>query len=824
MPFVAVAVYVIVTYYAVAAIVVIAAIAFWDTITEPLLEIIMGWFGIEDEDIVSTEVSSQRIIADDSMLADMLAQLALDHQADPDATVIEKMMRVSSVSRARFQEYFSYGKNKAVDGLPTSSFQARVVDDDAVKDVIDDSLGLDVTIITSDLQTPSKTEYVSYELQNTYDYTPWNNELIYLTHIYSVSSIDYNYTFDRYDVAIISYEDVTTTVTTTTTITITPYIEEYTTYNAATQYYTDDHVMYDNGTTVDAYICIADSLGNLPTDTNYWTLVDYDNKNTTVTERTEVVGTKSGVISDDTIELSNDDELIPTGTETDSEDAVAVPTTEYDVLYDSTILYVDAFVPEQFYVVTYYTTVPGEWLYWLYASSTGLYPELSTDNVYLTELEMLPVVTLRNATVNTNEDKESPRYQDGKVMLDFLGVDIEEITDKLSENPDIDSIEDAFVHFGLSPLETGVTVSKFLYYMFDYIFDDPNLKQSSDNGVTKHIATFEELPLNTAMVWTNQSRIAHAGILGPVGHYEHTVTGKTLTMRHQAVEEYYIEITLETMQSITYIDREGLWGAYSADLDNPNFAIPVSFNSVKIMTPLEQTEIMIKSLRFSVYSAEVTHLDWYETAAFAPFMQILAVVIIIATSIASGGTLSSVATSIAIKLVSAFAISFALEMVFAATDNPWIRAVAVIAATVAGLQASSFANSGGFLSASDLLDTVTEFSQTSIATWGSTVKQFSNIHTEYQLAKLAGESEAFANVYEDRSEEYDKVMESLGGGISTQKVLELATVSPATGYVEGPDLVYYKAKEMQFDWDLLKGSATYTNIYDYDKYFQIGVK
>jgi len=585
---------------------------------------------------------------------------------------------------------------------------------------------------------------------------------------------------------------VTTTVTTTTTITITPYTESYSTYDNGVQYYIDDHVMYDNGSTVDAYICTADSLGNLPTDTDYWTLVDYDNKNTTVTERTEVVGTKSGVISDDTIELSNIDVLIPAGSESDSEEEDVDPTTEYDVLHDQTVIYEPAHTPVQYYIVEYYSTDVSEWYYWLYNPELELHPSLDVNNSYVGELEMLPVITLRANTVDTVDLEGSDLLADTEAMTKLIGVDLQSFTDSINESPDIDSVEDAFIHFGVKPLDTSEVVSKALFEMFNFMYDDTELM---DIAESKYFAIFQEHTMNHAMAWTSQSREVVAGVIGPIGTHNHETISTDLIMSFQGVEESYLEITVTELNSTTAIDREGLWGVKAFNVAMDNFFVPLSYHFTTLMSPIEQSELIMKSMLVSIYAATITHLEWYETEAFGNFLQIVGYVVMIIITWLTWGAASSFASfliDMAINIAIGMAIRLALEMLFRLTDNEYLRVLGTVAVIAVSIYAGGGFD-GGFANANML---------TTISTSLSISSQALNMQTAEGYEELGQEKDIFAFLLETRMEEVEDTQDTLDKYLSTEYVAGLATTE-INPYIESVDLMIYKAIGIQYNNDLL---------------------
>jgi len=714
----------------------------WPSSLDAVAEFTFSLFGIKDEDVIDVEVVTQRMMTDDD-IDSWMSRLALDHQADPDATVIEKLMKISSVARSRINGYFKYGRDTAIYGLPESNISARILDNTILKTIIDVETGLDVTIIDSKLQVPTKEEYVGFELQTLYGYTPYNNNLLYNGFTYNVDTIDYNYTTNEYDITISTSEDITTTITTTTTVVV---------------------------TNID---------------------VTTDNVNTVVSERTLVESTISGVVSDVTIELSNIDEVVPIGTVVDSVDIVVVgPTTV--VGEHLVVLHEPAYSPLQFYIVKYYTTVLGEWFYWVYSPELALHPTLDSSNTYIGELEMLPVITLRANTVNTIDLVGSALLSDTEAMTEILGVDLETFTEGLVASPTIDNVEDAFIHFGVKPSDTSKVVSRTLFQMFNFMYDDSGLIDTDGNN--DFVATFQEHTMNHAMAWTSQTRTVVSGVIGPVGNYTHNVVGSTLTMQFQGVEEYYTQIVIGELNSVTAIDREGLWGVKAFNVSAPEFFVPISYFFTSSLSPIEQSELLMKSMLVSTYAANVTHLEYYETEAFGSFMQIAGFVIMVILTIVTGlgGKFVDILIQLAINIAAGMAIQLALEMLFKLTDNEFLRALGTVAVIAASIYVGG-GFEGGFTDANILTMTATTLSVSA---------QALNMQTAEGYEALERETDIFASLFDTRMDEFEDKQDNLDKYLSVEYVAGLATteVSP---YIESVDLMIYKAVGIQYNNDVL---------------------
>lgn len=721
----------------------------WDAVLEPVLEFVLGLFGIEDEDIISTNVSVQRIIKDNEAIAAIMTKVCLEKQKDDSIGIMDRFLAHTQKVRARYNAYFKYGKNDLAAGLPEANLKAIKIDNELVKSVIDSVYGINCTILTSKITAPDKYEYVYAKFHDLYGYKPYNNELPYLGGIYRITNIDYNYDLDRYDVYITSYEDRTTVVTTTTVVTI---------------------------TNIDA--------------TN-------DNKNTTVTRRTVVTGTKSGTISDNTVEVSNVNETIPKDSETNSTSNTVDTTTVYDVTYATTSIPIAAYNPTRYYIVKYWYVTASEWYYWIYEENSGTYPTLDNTNYRTTNLDMLPVVPLRNATINVNANKESVAYKQAKEILNYVGLDVDQLVDGISQNDQIANIEDAFVHFGINPNDQDPVISKMLYEIFEYSFNDAGLG-GVDGSAKGFTATIQEGPFNAAIAWASQSRVISDGVIGPLGSYKHSIVGKSLIVQKQEEPKKYITITMNDMSSITLIDRQGLVGASAADIGHENFYIPLSIYLVNKLSPIEQTLLFNKSLILTIYAAQVQHLKWYETKAFGDFLQLVGIAIFLF----SGFDPSTFFTMSGLFKVGAYmAGMLVLQEVLKSVDNPFIRVLVTLAAAYAmggGFDKVNFE----FVSPMALLDSVTNF-----CTALTVVTSSIGVVLGADMAELQVQQQQFRNKVETVRAEQEAAKAELYtpfGAAYTSNLKQIEEVSP---YLYGVDAMMYRARDVQYNFDAM---------YDYD--------
>lgn len=741
---------------------------------EPL-RLTMSLFGITDEDVITTEVIDTRLMPDDNFTS-FMTEVALEHQKT-DKGIIDIFLVKAAQIRGSFNGYFDYGKNTFIDGLPTTNLRSEVIDKVAIKNILDSELASNTTIVSANLRTPYKDEYVAYKLKTIYNsYTAWNNILQKDVDglFYTVTLSEYNFTTNNYDITIHVEANKHIVELTDTVITV---VNKDATTDTVTQtvtvHRTEEFVLTPlNG---DAIIPDPSASSDVQTVTVYDVPIG------------SVV--PSAVYGVETMNTSISSEYLPE------------------------ILSLVSFPLIRYFVVKYYINM-GEEEYWIYDPTTNLYPSINAASSYITELDMLPVVKLRGDATSITSDKTSVRYKESAAILKYIGIDVDNMISSIEENPDIANIEDAFIHFAIDPNDQDNTVQKVVYQMFDYLYYQTSLVQED----ATYLMTFTEQEYNIAVSWKTQQRTIHSGVIGSVGSYKSAIVMETVNIdageygtvtqeptlysRYQINSSSYIEYKITGLVSMTFIKRAGLTGLVAKDVTMTGFVLPISKYFVDSLSPNEQMVLFRKALRLAIYSAQITHLEWYETSEFAIVLQIVAIAIAI-FSLGTASSLSAALWTLA-TMAAMYAVSYALSMMF---DNPFLRAAVAIAMVAVGAYMGYFDPSVldmVFMTANQLTGAVTEFYNDK---YNALVEDF-NVFTKAAEAKF---------------EELNTALEAIKDYVTTDFVQGLATSSIPTAYIQGVDAMMYRAVSMQKDVYELSLHKPYENIYDYDKYYRIGV-
>lgn len=730
------------------------------------LEHIFGFFGLNGEDVISTDVLDTRLLED--TLDIMPVELALLHMKTQEG-VIDILRAKTMSAKLTYNKVFDYAKSSYVDGLPYSNITADIFPVAATIANINAAYSVVCELENYRIGVPSKEEYAYFKLKELYGFNMTTGELPYSGDVYYIDYIEYNYTNDKYDIHVYPADIITTTTTTTTQITI---------------------------SNIDA---------------------SYDKKNTTVTERIITYSEVSGLVSDITTEIRNTNKLIPINSESNS-------TVVVDYIQDNReIIAIEAFGTFNHYIAKWNEVGSTDYNMWMYVVGSG---DVSLDATLLTSnLDMLPIITIRNNGVDVTNDKTSARYAQSKTMMDAIGLDIDGMVGAIKENPDADKVVDVFVYFGIDLSDTSPVIAKMIYKVVDYVLGNEDIPSELtvntsydglgdftqyDNNRNSYNITVTEGPFNSALSWAYQTKKVINGVLGPINTYENEPNGINLVVRRQVTLTEYIEYELYNIFAVTSIDRDGLSAVVTRSYASSSMIMPLSYDVISDFSPIEQLDLFAKSLRMVSYAAQITHLKWYQTEGFIATLKVFITVIgivLFVLSLPAGGSAGTVWFAWAMTMLAMIGGGLLLMQAIKSTSIPWLKALYIAIAVVI----MSYTGYGG-----DLLQmTLFVVSQVSFAVtdWAETMTE-----------GIRNAAIAFGEVAADRYEEIQAAWDSMGQGISTDFAERLSNVEEVNSYVEGPSLGIYEAVQLQYDAIELAVSDAYTDLFEYDHYYKIGVQ
>jgi len=312
------------------------------------------------------------------------------------------------------------------------------------------------------------------------------------------------------------------------------------------------------------------------------------------------------------------------------------------------------------------------------------------------------------------------------------------------------------------------------------------------------------------MAWVAQSLVSTTGSIGKIGTYKHSIAGKDLIMQYQDNEFSYSTLTITNLNNVSFITRVALQGTSDKALGDPDFNIPVSYSLVQSLSSIDQTTFVAKALRVTFYSLVVQHIKWYQTGAFATFLKVIGVIVMIVGCVFTA-CLSNLTTATVINaLIATVATGIALKLIVKYVHTPWLRALLTVVVIVAGA-AYGGGFKGGMLTVQSLAAIVTAFG-TGMSTYAQAgMEQLHKSETGFQLS------------VSKRQKEINKANKSMNQGLSLQATTQLAVYDPVQAYITSTvDYMMYVARDIQYDFGLLYNYDIMTKDY-YDNKLRVAL-
>lgn len=733
--------------------------------------IILGWIGIKAEDVFTVQMQDQKLINDSNFHKNLIVQVALDHQRTQ-LGIMELVSIKSQSIRGSMTKYSQYGKRMFIDGEPDTTINTMSIDLPTVASAIQLEVGVPITLNSVVLRAPSEEEWISYHLSTLYAYNPAANMLHYTDgNRYILGSHIYNFTSGKFDITI------TRNCTSVTTIT--------------------------------KVISVIDTT--------------YDNVHTTTRK---VITAYEGIVSDTSTSTNTS---VFTGTVLASENS-----TTNNVQVNTTIVSINSFLPAVAYIAQYSVNSSGEprvWLYFLGGSNVAL----NSARNYVTQLDMLPIVELRSNSTNIDVDKTSVRYVQSKKILSIIGIDVDTLLSAINSNGSIAGVSAAYVYFGTELGSNNPIHAKLIHNIMDYVYYDPTLV----TGAT-HTIRVSEGNYNSSITWEKQERLTVNRTGVPVGTYEGGVSYESLWdityatdgvtvlssaekrsyygfSRKQVTQWAYVEYRVYNVSAATLIKKGAMHDmAINILNENSTIVIPMSIHFLKDFTAIEQGAMLPEVLRMVTYAGTVTHLNYYQTESFFKLVQVVVIIIAIVAFISSlpvGGSGGAAWLAFAEGVLMTMAVGFAIMKLLTYIDNPYIKVV-VAMAIVAIMAANGYVELNAVNTMTITANIITE-----------AVTQYSDNLLTAGYAALAVSSEAFNKAAESAKKILDAANADLNSSaLSTKEVQKITSLPDMKAYVEGYDLMRYKAgTDFMCNWELVKSMAPMVSLYDYDLHFRLGV-
>lgn len=467
--------------------------------------------------------------------------------------------------------------------------------------------------------------------------------------------------------------------------------------------------------------------------------------------------------------------------------------------------------------VDYYVTNPdgsiyndGDWpaniRYWTYYPRSFRYPELNFGEdggtSVPTQTYYFPVVPLRvNGTSLTGPSNyNTPLYKTSKKLLNYAGLKIEELHEGVNNNPDVASIVNSYIIFGIDIHTTSKAGIKYLYEYFEDEYPRTTTNKSAYLNWVNGSNPYGYPPLNSILIQdaTYKAELGFAfidiqdynGVIGKVGHVDKSIfiqskdplyyrqppmtKGITyedyrnvVTLRKQTSANTYREIKVHGLCHASNVHGSGksyftgLWGSIGLSGSAPEqkdtpMIIPLNAALAKALPTKDANALYFESFKIMFNSFEVQKLKWYQSNFFLFVVQVVAMAFaVVAGAVTNFVTSLSVAISSGLVATGIFVAKAILTAVvadalftFAAEELgvAWAAIIAVIAMMYGAYGSQSSVN----------LPFATEMTFA-----GTALQQAGSRYTSELLVDIQKEMEALTEEYEEKQNQLDAINQEL---------------------------------------------------------------
>ena len=280
----------------------------------------------------------------------------------------------------------------------------------------------------------------------------------------------------------------------------------------------------------------------------------------------------------------------------------------------------------------------------------------------------------------------------------------------------------------------------------------------------------------------------------PLGHKETMIDSqrvdfKDLVMKKQIENSRVKQLIARNMKSFNIIRRGVDNGGVLLEIDNENLVIPLPVDIVSRLTIMQKTALLGESAYLMFYTYEEHVIKWYQTAAFAGFLQVVGIAITVVVSIMSFGsaapaaaTLTTILYNVLQSVAIGVALQLALKLIASVVDDVGLK----IALSVAAMAVAAWA--GGSFSGDFDFTCITKLAEMPVKAIEICAQD-----TNKQILDIYSKMQEFSAAYQAQSEEFDDIIKGFNTGLTAMDYADLMeefSSSSANAFVMSPSQFY----------------------------------
>ena len=377
--------------------------------------------------------------------------------------------------------------------------------------------------------------------------------------------------------------------------------------------------------------------------------------------------------------------------------------------------------------------------YWTYEDNSGGYPVL--DAVYTAGLAMMgdfyPNMYFRLAKTNPKNYANQAWYHSSKKMVKKIGLNFDDLVEKIHQNPDIKDVEQAILTLGVPPDSTDKDDLRYLFDFFEqlHLNGGGNAPSNFVNGyLRKYFAgagfnlggpsqsiVIQDGAFKMTLLYQHTTLVRKAGQIGPIG----TVTGGSgeyeinqnaeayegdtaklrvamqrvpyFVYRKQVGLNWYDEVTVVGLSMRYYVFENYFttMADYNDDgvEDKRVLLIPLDRSVIKRYPLGVKNRLITRNYHFVFNSRVVKKVKWYQRGFFRSLIKIVGIVITV-VSLATGNFLAAAGAALATGAYTTLILLILTEivtyLVTTALFRLFVKAVGVDMAFLAAIFAAAY--------------------------------------------------------------------------------------------------------------------------------------
>ncbi|APC46025.1 N4 gp53 protein [Vibrio phage vB_VspP_pVa5] len=371
---------------------------------------------------------------------------------------------------------------------------------------------------------------------------------------------------------------------------------------------------------------------------------------------------------------------------------------------------------EQYYHVIYTRedTIFPTSDFWIYELGTDTIPELEVEVEDTLDSPFLPVVPVRENNINLGPESKDGEFiydEDGQKIVpdtelyrtsvklcEKFRIGFDDISREITGNPDVASIDHAYIIFGIdirSDTKPGKT------FLFDF-FEKLAFSTIGASEIEVRDAQYYKIRI----IFDSCTSMDEVGDLDEV---EVEYSGNTMYLRAPLEPGMYREITVVNPIHVNYVYKAHTVVttlADSADEENYNFIVPLEYfiaQSAGSLFDRERLYVEAAKIVFNCY--ERKKLKWYQSGWFKIVLVVVAIVVTVFTG--AGGAfvaaLEAGITATVLYLVQAVLISTLIKYGFQMLVDVLGVEIGILLAVIAAVASFMVGDTTGILSAENLM-------------------------------------------------------------------------------------------------------------------------